>query len=244
MRTPCWFCFPHAPHPRHRLHKAHHLLRASFSTQGYGKPNAVFTPLVRRLSAQTVVREVTALYSEHLRFGHCLIGLEASLWKPWTWENESSLLLDLGDVIPGRQGGKGHAVSRTTALSWGSFPWWGVYSKMRLSHPHTDTKPRLAHSDDLIPEHEHALSSSCFFKGRGNVSSLVKIGSGPAGRPAVRTALIASLIFCFERVQGVLAGQKVGNLLWGQRTRSLSCVNRSRSGSDFKAWFPSDDGER
>lgn len=115
------------------------------------------------------------------------------------------------------------------------------------THPHTNAKLRLAHSGDLIPEHEHALSSSRFFfflKGRGNVSSLMKIGSGSAGWPVVRTVPIASLIFCFEGVQGVLVGQKVGNSLWGQRTCSLSCVNRSRSGSDFKACFSSDGGER
>lgn len=83
------------------------------------------------------------------------------------------------------------------------------------TRPHTNAKPRFSHSDDLIPEHEHTLSSSrfFFFKGRGNVSSLMKIGYGPTGPPAVRTTLIASLIFCFEGVQGVLAGQKVGNLL-------------------------------
>lgn len=41
----------------------------------------------------------------------------------------------------------------------------------------------------------------------------MKIGTDPAGQPALRTALIASLVFCLERVQGVLVGQKVGNLL-------------------------------
>lgn len=127
----------------------------------------------------------------------------------------------------------------------GFCPMMGSLSKTRLVHTQMQSQGSPTPMTLSLNTNTHCLARVFFFfKGWGNVSSLMKIGYGPTGPPAVRTTLIASLIFCFEGVQGVLAGQKVGNLLWGQRTCSLSCVNRSRSGSDFKAWFPSDGGER
>lgn len=103
---------------------------------------------------------------------------------------------------------------------------WSLFQNE--THPHTNAKPGSPTPMTFsLSTNVYCLARAFLKDGEMWAELLMKIGSNPTETYTVRVAPISPRIFYFGRVQGVLVGQKVGNLLWGQRTRSLSCVNQS-----------------
>lgn len=118
---------------------------------------------------------------------------------------------------------------------------WSLFQNE--THPHTNAKPRLTHSDDLSPEQEHILCSSYFFKGWRNVSCTIdedKLQSSWKVHCETSSNLFSHLLVW--EGGGIWGGTQGGKFSLRSKNTFTCLCEPIKRGSDFKSWFLSDDG--